>query len=149
MKRITAIFMAMLMVVGIAYADRINLNTATKDELMTLNGIGDAKAEAIMKYRKTHTFGSAEDIKDVPGIGEGIYNKNKKVLRTRGTTTTTASESMKKSAKTQKDKVSEDAEETTKKAKRKSKKKAKKAKKEKDKAKKKAKKKEEEQKKEQ
>lgn len=57
---------------------KININTATKDELMTLNGIGDAKATAIIEYReKNGLFSSIEDIINVTGISETIYDKIK------------------------------------------------------------------------
>ena len=57
---------------------KININTATKDELMTLNGIGDAKAAAIIEYREQKgLFSSIEDIKNVTGISETIYDKIK------------------------------------------------------------------------
>lgn len=56
----------------------ININTATKEELVTLSGIGDAKAEAIIEYRKTNGyFTSIEDILNVNGIGDAIFTKIK------------------------------------------------------------------------
>ncbi|MBE5944897.1 MAG: hypothetical protein E7258_08265 [Lachnospiraceae bacterium] len=57
---------------------KININTATVDILMTLPGIGESKAKAIVDYREEHgDFQSTEDIIDIPGIKEGIYNNIK------------------------------------------------------------------------
>ena len=57
---------------------RINLNQADKEDLMTLNGIGENRALAIINYREEHgKFSSVEELKDVEGIGEGIYRKIK------------------------------------------------------------------------
>lgn len=57
---------------------KINLNTATREDLMTLNGIGEAKADAILRYREEHgNFSSIEDIKKIEGIKDGIFNKVK------------------------------------------------------------------------
>ena len=55
----------------------ININTANKEELMTLNGIGGSKADAIIEYRKTTKFNTIEDIKNVSGIGEAAFEKIK------------------------------------------------------------------------
>ncbi len=56
----------------------ININTATKEELETISGIGSSKADAIISYREENgEFSSIEDIKNVPGIGESLYEKIK------------------------------------------------------------------------
>ena len=57
--------------------DKININTATKDELMSLNSIGESKALAIIEYRKNKLFEKIEDIMNVSGLGESIFNKIK------------------------------------------------------------------------
>ena len=55
---------------------QVNINTATAQELQTLNGIGPSKAAAIVEYRNANgPFKSPEDIKNVRGIGNGIYQK--------------------------------------------------------------------------
>ncbi len=57
---------------------RININTAGKEILMTLPGIGERKACMIIDYRESHGgFNSAEDIMNIQGIKEGVFNKIK------------------------------------------------------------------------
>ena len=57
---------------------KININTAGKDELMELTGIGEAKAESILKYREEHgSFQSIEELMQIEGIKEGVFNKIK------------------------------------------------------------------------
>ena len=57
---------------------RININTAGRDELMTLPGIGENKASKIIEYRESHgRFGAAEEIMNVSGIGSSVYDKMK------------------------------------------------------------------------
>ena len=57
---------------------KVNINTAGKEELMTLTGIGEAKADDILKYREEHgSFGSIEELMQISGIKEGVFNKIK------------------------------------------------------------------------
>ena len=66
----------------------INLQTATKDELMSIKGVGDKKADQIIEYRKTNKIESAEDLKNIKGFGNSIVsnieemNEKEKVVKT-------------------------------------------------------------------
>ncbi|MFP4498048.1 MAG: ComEA family DNA-binding protein [Vulcanimicrobiota bacterium] len=52
----------------------ININTASKDQLIKLPGIGDERARSIIEYRnRKGLFKSEDDIKKVNGIGEGVF----------------------------------------------------------------------------
>lgn len=56
----------------------LNLNSATKDQLMTLPGIGEAKADAIIRYREENgPFASPEDVMNISGIKDSVYSKIK------------------------------------------------------------------------
>ena len=55
----------------------ISLNSATSEELQTLPGIGPSIAQRIIDYRQENTFQTLEQIKDVKGIGEALFNKIK------------------------------------------------------------------------
>lgn len=69
---------------GSASDGRIDLNHATKEELMTLPGIGEAKAENIISYRETAGgFQKPEDVMQIPGIKEGLFEKIKDKIITR------------------------------------------------------------------
>jgi len=77
----------------------INLNTATKDELIALPGIGPAKAQAILDYRSAHgPFKSVEELKDVKGIGAKRFEKLKAELTVVGASAKTAARPVEKAA---------------------------------------------------
>ncbi|MCP1102282.1 helix-hairpin-helix domain-containing protein [Aequitasia blattaphilus] len=55
---------------------KVSINHGTKEELMTLTGIGEAKAESIIAYREENGgFHTVEELKNIPGIKDGVYNK--------------------------------------------------------------------------
>lgn len=59
----------------------INLNTATKDQLQQLTGIGDKKADLIIAYRQAHgSFRTVDDLKKVQGFGDKTVAKLKDQL---------------------------------------------------------------------
>lgn len=61
---------------------KVNLNLASKEELMTLPGVGESKADSIISYREEHNgFGSIEEIMEITGIKEGLFNKVKDYIK--------------------------------------------------------------------
>ena len=68
---------------GLAFsADKININTATAEQIAEgVKGVGPKKAEEILKYRKANgKFNSVDDLVNVKGIGEATVNKNRDIL---------------------------------------------------------------------
>lgn len=58
----------------------VNINTASKEELLKLPGIGGVTAEKIINYRDNNNFTKIEDLKNVNGIGTATYNKLKDLI---------------------------------------------------------------------
>ena len=57
---------------------KVNINMATKEELMTLSGIGESKADSIIQYREQQgKFQNIEDIMNISGIKDGLFQKIK------------------------------------------------------------------------
>lgn len=90
MKQILAFVAALFLSISMAFA-AVNVNTATQDELQTLDGIGPVRAKAIIDYRtKNGPFKSIDDLQKVPGIGESTLSSIKKDLTLTGKTTVSA-----------------------------------------------------------
>jgi competence protein ComEA len=67
----------LLLVVTFSFG-AVDINKANKAELMTLSGVGEVKANAILEYRKKHNcFGKVDEIKEVKGLGEKFLQKNR------------------------------------------------------------------------
>ncbi|KKL81960.1 hypothetical protein LCGC14_1989540 [marine sediment metagenome] len=71
-KSLIALFVSFILTSSIVFAeDKINLNTATSEQLQMLDGVGPATAAAILSYREqTGKFDSVEQLVNVRGIGE-------------------------------------------------------------------------------
>ena len=61
---------------------KIDINTADETTLMTLPGVGQSKAKAIIKYRESNgPFVATEDIKNISGIKDGVYSKIEDMIK--------------------------------------------------------------------
>ena len=77
MKKLYLAFLLVLFFATAAFA-KVNINTATADELAKLNGIGKVKAEAIVAYRTANgKFKAVEDLGKVTGIGDKTLEQQK------------------------------------------------------------------------
>ena len=78
----------------------VNINTATQEQLETLNGIGPSKAMAIIEYRKKNgNFKTVDDLNNVPGFGDKTLAKLKPEITVSGTAPAAAPAAAKPAAK--------------------------------------------------
>ena len=75
MKRLLLVLVMLIAFSGIAVA-AVNVNTATKEELTSVKGVGEKRAQEIIDYRtKNGPFKTADDLQKVPGIGPGLMKQ--------------------------------------------------------------------------
>ena len=76
------VVLALLSLPGLLFAEGVvDINTADKETLMTLSGVGAAFAERIIDYREQHGgFRSVQELADIRGIGPALIEKNKDAL---------------------------------------------------------------------
>ena len=87
MRKLLLAFIMWFAISGAALA-AVNINTATKDELVTLKGVGEKRAQAIIDYRtKNGPFKTVDDLEKVPGIGPGLMKQIKSQVAVSGPTT--------------------------------------------------------------
>ncbi len=59
---------------------KVDINSADKNTLMSLTGIGQVTADRIIQYRDANCFSAIDEIKRVKGIGEGKFSKLKELI---------------------------------------------------------------------
>ena len=61
--------------------DAVNINTASKETLMSIKGVGEQRAEAIIQYRKKNgPFTNIDQLADIRGIGQSLIDANRDTL---------------------------------------------------------------------
>jgi competence protein ComEA len=86
MRKLLLVFAMWLALSGLAMA-AVNINTATKEELTSLKGVGEKSAQDIIDYRtKNGNFKSVDDLEKVPGIGPGLMKQIRPQVTTTGKT---------------------------------------------------------------
>jgi competence protein ComEA len=88
MKKLLLVFAMWFAMSGAAMAV-VNINTATKEELTSLKGVGDKRAQEIIDYRKKNgNFKSVDELEKVPGIGPGLMKQIRSQVTVTGKTST-------------------------------------------------------------
>jgi competence protein ComEA len=86
MKKMAMAFAIWLALSGAALAV-VNINTATKEELTSIKGVGEKRAQDIIDYRKKHgNFKSVDELEKVPGIGPGLMKQIRSEVSVTGKT---------------------------------------------------------------
>ncbi len=85
LKMISILVLAVFLIVSFAQPimaseGKININTATKEELVTLKGVGKKKADRIIEYREKNHFKTIEELMNVKGISQKTLDKNKDLI---------------------------------------------------------------------
>ncbi len=79
LKRLAILFLLIfsfaVIVQPVIAADKTNLNTATKAELVKLTGVGEVLAQRIIDYRDQHPFNTVDELMKVKGIGKVTFDK--------------------------------------------------------------------------
>jgi competence protein ComEA len=70
-----------MLAVTLSFLSALNVQKASKDELMCIKGIGEKKATAIMKYRKSHKLKSADDLLEIKGFGKALVKNVQKDIK--------------------------------------------------------------------
>ena len=84
MKHLLLTLLAWIATMSLAFG-AVNINTATKEQLDSLKGIGPTKAQAIIDYRTKHgPFKSVDDLEKVPGIGPATMKDIRKDITVTG-----------------------------------------------------------------
>ncbi|WP_035241991.1 ComEA family DNA-binding protein [Desulfobacter vibrioformis] len=82
---LVCVMVALCTLPAMADAKKVNINTAPKEQLITLKYVGDAIADRIIEFRKTTPFTKIEDIMKVKGIGAKMFEANKDQIRVKDT----------------------------------------------------------------
>ncbi len=77
---VLSLFFACMISQAYASGGKVNINSANKEELMTLKYVGEKIADRIIEYRKVHPFKEPSDIMKVKGIGQKVFDVNKDMI---------------------------------------------------------------------
>ena len=76
-----AVLIFLSLPVTLCAGEEVDINTADKETLMTLSGIGESYAERIINYREQNGgFKSVQELTDIRGIGQSLVEKNRDLL---------------------------------------------------------------------